>query len=217
MERGFEGYIKVAEAPPNPDALDIAKKLNVDTITNAMVQQKLGLSGFREKHFDIAPAEVLQKYFAKYSTTAKAYTTREIPNTFFREVAKFFLEVGCVHVNAYGMPKQKAGVIIETFEGKAVDWGMITGPTLREGLHAYQTGKKLQPIIQQYLTVLFPPRGLLTPAPSQPTPGSRAAKRRLADLATTEWEDEPHLTQPFAQPNQAERRETTTEPRKLAA
>ena len=133
LEKGFEGYIKVAEAPPHPEASDIAKRLNVDTVTNAMVRQKLGLSGLGEKYFDIASAETLQKYFAEYSTTAKAYRTKEIPNAFFREIAKFFLEVGCVHVNAYGMPKQKAGVIIETFEGRAVDWGVITGTTLREG------------------------------------------------------------------------------------
>ena len=143
LEKGLEGYIKVAEAPPHPDAFNIARKLNVDTVTNAMVRQKLGLSGLGEKQFDIAPAETLRKYFAEYSLTAKAYRTKEIPNAFFREVAKFLLEVGCVHVNAYGMPKQKAGVVIETFEGKAVDWGVITGPTLREGLHSYQSGKKL--------------------------------------------------------------------------
>ena len=68
---------------------------------------------------------------------------KEIPDPFFREIAKFLLEVGCVHVNAYGMPKQKAGIIIDTFEGRAVDWGVITGPTLREGLHAYEGRKKL--------------------------------------------------------------------------
>ena len=55
LEKGFEGYIKVAESPPHLDALDIAKKLNVDTGTNAMVRQKLSLSGLGEKHFDIAP------------------------------------------------------------------------------------------------------------------------------------------------------------------
>ena len=59
LEKDFEGYIKVAEAPPHPDAFDIAKKLNVDTLTNAMVRQKLSLSGFGEKHFDIAPPETL--------------------------------------------------------------------------------------------------------------------------------------------------------------
>ena len=58
------------------------------------------------------------------------------------------------NVNTYGMPKQKAGIIIDTFEGCVVDWGVITGPTLTEGLLAYQAGKKLRPIIQQYLTVL---------------------------------------------------------------
>ena len=74
------------------------------------------------------------------------------------------------------MPKQKERVIIETFEGQAADWGVITWPTLREGLYAYQVGKKLQPIIQQDLTVLFPPRGLPAPTPSQPTPPPRSAK-----------------------------------------
>ena len=61
---------------------------------------------------------------------AKAYRTREIPNAFFREVAMFLLEVGCVHVNAYGMPKQKVGFIIEIFErrggGLGCHYGAIT-------------------------------------------------------------------------------------------
>ena len=170
LEKGFEGYIRVAEAPPHPEALDMAKKLNAHTIMNATVRQKLGLSGVGEKHFEIAPAETLAKYFGEYSTTAKAYRTKEIRNAFFRKVAKSLLEVGCVPINGYGMPKKKAGIIIETVEGKAVDWGIITRPTLREGLHGYQTGQKLRPIIQQYLTVLFLPRGLPTPTGSQPTP-----------------------------------------------
>ena len=59
LEKGFEGYIKVAEAPPHPDASNIAKKLNVDTVMNTMVRQKLGLSGLGKKHFDIASVETL--------------------------------------------------------------------------------------------------------------------------------------------------------------
>ena len=136
---------------------------------------------------------------------AKAYKKKDIPNPFFQEVAKFLLEVGCVHVNAYGMPKQKAGVIIKTFEGRVVDWGVITGPTLREGLYAYQAGKKLRPIIQQYLTVLFPLRKLPAPTPSKPTPPPRSAKRRLVELATNEWEEE-------AQPSPSTQRTTQKEP-----
>ena len=38
LEKGLEGYIKVTEAPPHPDAFNIAQKLNVDTVTNAMVR-----------------------------------------------------------------------------------------------------------------------------------------------------------------------------------
>ena len=47
-EKGFEGYIRVAEAPPHPDAHEVAKKLNVDTITNASIKKKIGLSGSGE-------------------------------------------------------------------------------------------------------------------------------------------------------------------------
>ena len=123
-------------------------KLNINTVTNASIWRKLCLFATGEKHFEIPPSDELEKYFGQYSTSAKAYRTKKIPNPFFREIAKFLLEVGCVHVNAYGMPKQKAGIIIDTFEGRVVDWGVITGPTLQEGLHGYQAGKKLRSIIQ---------------------------------------------------------------------
>ena len=106
-----------------------------------------------ERHFTIPP--VLERYFGKYSISAKAYRTLDAPDPFFRELAKFLLEVGCLHTNMYGMPKQKLGLIIATFEGQSIDWGVITGPTVREGIHAFQAGKKLCPIIQQYLTILF--------------------------------------------------------------
>ena len=34
-------------------------------------------------------------------------------------------------MNAYGMPKEKASIIIDTFEGRAVDWGVVTGRLAR--------------------------------------------------------------------------------------
>ena len=116
----------------------MAKKLNVDTITNASIRKKLGLSGSGKRHFQIPPAGVFEQYFGEYSTSAKAYKTRDIPNPFFWEVAKFLLEAGCIHTNAYGMPKKKASIVITTFEGHSIDWGVIMGPTLRDGLHAIQ-------------------------------------------------------------------------------
>ena len=100
------------------------------------------------------------------------------------------LEVGCVYTLTHTGCLKKKQVIIETFEECVVDWGVITGPALREGLYDYQAGRKLRPIIQQYVTILFPPRGLLAPTPSKLTPPPRSGKRRLAELSTTEWEEE---------------------------
>ena len=47
-------------------------------------------------------------------------------------MTKLLLEVGCVHINAYGMPKHKAGVVLATYEGTKVDWGTNTGVAWRE-------------------------------------------------------------------------------------
>ena len=82
--------------------MDIESKLNIDTITCTMIRKNLGLSNTGEHHFDIFPTEVLERYFGKYSQSAKAHRIRDIPAPFFRDITKF--EVGCVHLNSYGMP-----------------------------------------------------------------------------------------------------------------
>ena len=65
-----------------------------------MIHIKLGLNNTGECHFNLFPIEVLERYFGEYSLSVKAYRTRDIPDPFFREIAKFLLEVGCVHINA---------------------------------------------------------------------------------------------------------------------
>ena len=121
----------------------MATKINVDTTTNATIQKNLGLSNMAEHHLHIFPTEDLEHYFVEYPLSPKAYRIRDAPDPFFREISKFLLEVGCVHLKTYGMPKQKDSVIISTFEGHDVDWGVIIGIALQEGLHAFETGKKL--------------------------------------------------------------------------
>ena len=111
----------MAEAPPHPNSHDMATKINIDTITNTTITKKLGLTSIGEHHFEIPPSEVLERYFGEYSLSAKAYRTRDYLDPFFQEITKFLLEVGCVHPNAYGMSKQKAGIIISTFKGHGVD------------------------------------------------------------------------------------------------
>ena len=117
----------MVEAPPHPNATEMASKLNIKTLTESMVHKKLGLDSTGKRQFEILPTELLERYYGKYSLSAKAFRTRDIPDPFFRDVAKFLLEVGCVHINAYGMPKHKVGVVLATYEGTNVDWGTVTG------------------------------------------------------------------------------------------
>ena len=186
-ENGLQGFIQVAEAPPHPNATEIASRINIGTITDSMLRKKLNLDCTGERQIEMVPAHILERYYGKYSLSAKAFRTKDIPDPFFRDVAKFLLEVGCVHVNAYGMPKHKAGVVLATYEGTKVDWGTVAGAALREGLNTFQDGKKLRPIISQYLTILYPPRTL-------PAPPPRPSKRRLEELATSTWEDDSTAT-----------------------
>ena len=98
---GLKGFIQVAEAPAHPNAFEMASKLNIDTLTNSIVRRKLGLNNTSERHFDIFSTEVLERYYGEYSQSAKAYKTRDIPDPFFRDIVKFLLEAGCIHLNAY--------------------------------------------------------------------------------------------------------------------
>ena len=60
LEKGFEGYIWVAEVSPHPDAQDIARKLNIDTVTNTSIRKKLCLFTTGEKQFKIPPSNKLE-------------------------------------------------------------------------------------------------------------------------------------------------------------
>ena len=203
-ENGLQGFIQVAEAPPHPNATEIASRINIATITDSMLRKKLNLDCTGERQIEMVPAHILERYYGKYSLSAKAFRTKDIPDPFFRDVAKFLLEVGCVHVNAYGMPKHKAGVVLATYEGTKVDWGTVAGAALREGLSTFQDGKKLRPIISQYLTILFPPRSL-------PAPPNRPSKRRLEELAASTWEDDSTATAQRS-PSPPQRRRSPTPP-----
>ena len=65
--------------------------------------------------------EILNSYVGEYSTSAKAYRIQGGPIVFFREVAKFLLEVACMNPTNYCMPKNKIGFIIAIYEGETID------------------------------------------------------------------------------------------------
>ena len=99
-DHGLQSFIEVAKAPSHPNAMEMASKLNIETLTDSMVCKKLGLNTTGERQFDILPTKLLERYYDKYSQTVKAFRTRDIPNPFFWDIAKFLLEVGCAHINA---------------------------------------------------------------------------------------------------------------------
>ena len=120
-ENSLQGFFKVDEAPPHPNVIEIASKLNIQTMTDSMIRKKLSLDSRSERQLEMVPSDILERYYGKYSLSTKAFWTRDILGPFFRDVAKFLPEVGCVHVNGYGMPKHKAGVMLATYEGTKVD------------------------------------------------------------------------------------------------
>ena len=52
-KRGLEGFIQVAKPPTHPNAIEMARKLNIDMLAKSMVRRKPRLSSTRERHFDI--------------------------------------------------------------------------------------------------------------------------------------------------------------------
>ena len=66
-DHGLQGFIQVVEAPPHPNAMEMASKLNIETLTNSMVRKKLGLNSMGKQQFEILPTELLEIYYRKYS------------------------------------------------------------------------------------------------------------------------------------------------------
>ena len=66
-DHGLQGFIQVVEAPPHPNAMEMANKLNIETLTNSMVRKKLGLNSMGKQQFEILPTELLEIYYRKYS------------------------------------------------------------------------------------------------------------------------------------------------------
>ena len=48
-ENGLQGFILVAEAPPHPNATEIASRINIETITDSILRKKLNLDCTSER------------------------------------------------------------------------------------------------------------------------------------------------------------------------
>ena len=136
--KNLQGYIRIAEASPHPNAAKIAQQIDIAKITNKQVRRILNL---KREGFDAVQKldkETLRSYFKEYSPSAKAFQTMGGQDEFFHEVAKFMLEVAFVTQRFYGMPKKRAGFIIATYEGEQFDWGLLSTEAPREQLSGIQ-------------------------------------------------------------------------------
>ena len=64
-ENGLQGFIQVAEAPPHPNATEIASRLNIETITDMMIRKKLSLDSTGERQLEMVPSHILERYYGK--------------------------------------------------------------------------------------------------------------------------------------------------------
>ena len=189
QQRGLGGYLRVIDAPTHPDAQAIARRIHPDTVTNNMIRAALDVARCGDHEVEIPPHSTLKEYFGMYSMSGKAYRTYGGPNKAFGEIARILMEYAFVHTNPTSMPQNKAAIIIRAYEGDKIDWGIITGEGVRAALESFQTGKRLLPVINHFLTVLYPPpsvspRRILT---SPPPP--RKQREKILALTQEEWED----------------------------
>ena len=187
--RNLQGFIRVAEADPHPQAEELVQQLDITKITTKKVRNALRMP---RGGFDVVQkpsSEALRSYFGEYSPSAKAYQTYGGRDEFFHEVARFLLEIGFVSPRFYCMPKKRVGFIIAAYEKEDFNWPLLSAEALREQLQGVQTGKPMKPIFGRWLSVLFPiqdsesPSQLRRPPPVQPPQRHRQVSRE-------EWTEE---------------------------
>ena len=199
--------MRVTDAPPHPDAQEIARRIHPETVTNNMIRVALDLKHCGEHEVEIPPHTTLKEYFGTYSISGKVYRTYGGPNRFFGEIARILMEYAFVHTNPTSMPQNKADIIIWEYQGGTVDWGILTGEGVRAALESFQSGKRFLPVLAHYLTVLYsPPSTSPCRALTSSTPPARRQRKKTVALTQVEWED----TTPVSPPSPAWNPTTTS-------
>ena len=190
-ERNLQGFIKVAEAEPHPQAEELVEQLDITKVTTKKIRNALQLPRGGFDAVKQPSSEALRSYFGEYSPSAKAYQTYGGKEEFFHEVARFLLEVAFVSPRFYCMPKKRAGFIIATYEKEDFNWPLLSGEALREQLQGVKTGKPMKQIFARWLSVLFPVQESEIPVPIQSRrPPIVQAPRRHRQVPHEEWTEE---------------------------
>ena len=187
--RNLQGFIRVAEADPHPQAEELVQELDITKITTKKVRNALQMPRGGFDAVQKPSSEALRSYFGEYSPSAKAYQTYGGRDEFFHEVARFLLEVGFVSPRFYCMPKKRAGFIIAAYEKEDFNWPLLSAEALREQLQGVKTGKPMKQIFGRWLSVLFPIQESEAPAQLR-RPPTVQAPRRHRQVAQEEWIEE---------------------------
>ena len=99
------------------------------------------------------------------------------------------------------MPQNKATIIISSYEGNNIDWGIITGKGLRAALASFQSGKKMLSVITHFLTVLYPAASLSSRRALSIPPPPRKQREKLTTLIQEPWEEPTPPSPPAAAQN----------------
>ena len=194
-QNGLEGFLAIMEAPPHREADRVIKELATEVITEEAIRALTGLPEGGIFQIDNPTSEQLTRYFGEYSVAGKGYRTQGGEDPLFREIARVLHEYGHVYPRPPVMPKNRAGMIIATYEGVKVDWPVLIADGLCMAIDMVRgkdgkEGRKLWHAVAQWITLLVPPVETVQPKKrprvSEGSTSKPASKRQqlLASKAT---------------------------------
>ena len=214
-QHGLEGFLRIMEAPPHKEAERVVKAIDTEVITEEAIRALTGLPEGGIFTIDNPTPEQLTKYFGEYSLASKAYRTQGGEDGLFREIARVLHEFGHVYPRPPAMPRNRAGLIIATYEGIQVDWSVLIADGLRAAIDSVRgkDGRKIWSAMAQWLTLLAPPVEPITAKKrgrsTEGTPKTASKRQQLLAAKATKGKEADTEKTAKERPNQAETQEAT--------
>ena len=122
--KGLQGYLKVADFEPHPQAAEIVHQIDVAKLTNKQERRYLNLQREGFDGIDPVNPKVLKSYFDDYLPLDKAYKTQGGNNEYFKKSPSFIVSPSN---RQYSPGDDRLGVL---------DWGSASEQNRRAaGIH----------------------------------------------------------------------------------
>ena len=116
-QHGLEGFLRIAEAPPHDEPGKVAKKIDLEEITEDVIHALIGLPKGGIYSIENPSPEMLTKFFNEYSLTSKAYRTQGGDDALFREVAPVLHGDGFMHSRPRQCLRTESGSLSQHTKG----------------------------------------------------------------------------------------------------